>query len=64
MSRDSVRRVIAFVVDDLSMSFQSMHYVRMALKKYVENEMQPGNLISIFAQNSRRQEKMNKMRMF
>jgi VWFA-related protein len=47
ISRDSVRRIIAFVVDDLSMSFQSMSYTRKVLKKFVENEMLPGDLIAI-----------------
>jgi VWFA-related protein len=45
--REKVRRVIAFVVDDLSMGFESMQYARTALKKYVENEMQPGDLVAI-----------------
>jgi VWFA-related protein len=47
ISRDAVRRVIAFVVDDLSMTFESMQYVRKALKKFVENEMQTGDLVAI-----------------
>jgi VWFA-related protein len=47
LSRDSVRRIIAFVVDDLSMSFASMHYTRKVLQKFVENEMQPGDLMAI-----------------
>jgi VWFA-related protein len=47
LSRDKVRRVIAFVIDDLSMSFESMQYARTALKKFVENQMQPGDLIAL-----------------
>jgi VWFA-related protein len=47
LSREAVQRVIVFVVDDLSMSFESMQYTRTALKKFVEKEMQPGDLISI-----------------
>jgi VWFA-related protein len=48
LSRNAVRRVIAFVVDDLSMRFESMQYVRKALKDFVEKEMQPGDLVTIF----------------
>jgi VWFA-related protein len=41
------RRVVALVVDDLGMSFSSAHYVREALKKFVDEQMQPGDLASI-----------------
>ncbi len=44
---DQVRRTIALVVDDLSLSFQSTHYVRQALRKYVDEQMQPGDLVAI-----------------
>jgi VWFA-related protein len=47
LSREKVRRVIAFVIDDLSMSFESMQYARTALKKFVENQMESGDLIAI-----------------
>jgi len=41
------RRVLALVVDDLGMSFSSMHYARETLKKYVDEQMQPGDLAAI-----------------
>jgi VWFA-related protein len=44
---ESVRRTIALVVDDLGLSFESTAYVRMALKKYVNEQMQPGDLVAI-----------------
>jgi len=42
-----VRRTLALVVDDLSLSFESMYRVRQALQKFVDEEMQPGDLVAI-----------------
>jgi len=42
-----VRRTIAMVVDDLGLSFESTAQVRGALKKFVEEQMQPGDLVAI-----------------
>src|SRR5204862_1956665 len=44
---DQVRRTIALVVDDLGLSFESTYYVRRALKKFVDEQMQPGDLVAI-----------------
>ncbi len=44
---EKVRRTIALVVDDLSLSFQSVYYVRRALKKFVDEQMQEGDLVAI-----------------
>jgi VWFA-related protein len=44
---DQVRRTIAVVVDDLDMSFVSMAYTREALKKFVGEQMEPGDLVAI-----------------
>jgi len=44
---DQVRRAIALVVDDLGLSFESSHFVRQALKKFVDEQMQPGDLVAI-----------------
>ena len=44
---DQVRRTMALVVDDLGLSFQSTHYVRQALRKFVDQQMQPGDLVAI-----------------
>jgi VWFA-related protein len=44
---DQVRRTIALVVDDLGLSFESTYYVRQALKKFVDELMQPGDLVAI-----------------
>ena len=44
---NQVRRTIAIVVDDLNLSFQSVYYVRRALKKFVNEQMQEGDLVAI-----------------
>jgi VWFA-related protein len=44
---DQVRRTIALVVDDLGLSFESTHFVREALKSFVNKQMQPGDLVAI-----------------
>lgn len=44
---DQVRRTIALVVDDLGLSFQSTHYVRQALRDFVNKQMQPGDLVAV-----------------
>jgi VWFA-related protein len=44
---DEVKRTMALVVDDLSMSFESIAYTRDALKKFVDAQMQPGDLVAI-----------------
>jgi hypothetical protein len=45
--REDVRRMIAFVVDNLSMSFHHVHFARTALKKFMETQKQPGNVVAI-----------------
>jgi VWFA-related protein len=44
---EDVRRTIALVVDDLGLSFESTHYVRRALKKFVDEQMRAGDLVAI-----------------
>jgi VWFA-related protein len=44
---DQVRRTLALVVDDLGLSFQSTYYVRQALKKFLDQQMQPNDLVAI-----------------
>ena len=45
--RNTVRRTIALVVDDLTLSFQSVYYVRRALRKFVNEQMKEGDLVAI-----------------
>ena len=47
MRPEDVRRTIALVVDDLGLSFESTHFVRDALKNFVDRQMQPGDLVAI-----------------
>jgi VWFA-related protein len=44
---EDVRRTIALVVDDLGLSFESTYFVRRALKKIVNEQVQPGDLVAI-----------------
>ena len=44
---EDVRRTIALVVDDLGLSFPSTHFVRRALKQFVDQQMQTGDLVAI-----------------
>ncbi len=47
LNREEVRRVIVFVVDDLSMGFENINHARMALSRFVERQMQPGDLVAV-----------------
>ncbi|HEV7646186.1 MAG TPA: VWA domain-containing protein [Pyrinomonadaceae bacterium] len=47
LKRGDVRRTIAIVVDDLNLSFGSVYYTREALKKFVDQQMQPDDLVAI-----------------
>lgn len=44
---EQIRRTFALVVDDLSLSFQSAYQTRRALKKFVDDQMQGGDLVAI-----------------
>ncbi|HKX26798.1 MAG TPA: VWA domain-containing protein [Blastocatellia bacterium] len=44
---EDVKRTIAFVIDDLGLSFQSTAAARRALKKFVDEQMQEGDLVGI-----------------
>ncbi len=44
---NQIRRTIALVVDDLTLSFESTHFVKQALKDFVDNQMQEGDLVAI-----------------
>lgn len=44
---EQVRRTISLVVDDLTLSFESVYYVRRALKKFVDEQMRDGDLVAI-----------------
>ena len=44
---EQVKRTIALVVDDLTLSFESAAHVRRALKKFLDQQMQDGDLVGI-----------------
>jgi VWFA-related protein len=44
---EKVRRTVALVVDDLTLSFESAYQTRRALKKFVDEQMQDGDLVAI-----------------
>ena len=44
---EQVQRTIALIVDDLRMSFDSVHYMKEALKKFLDEQMQPNDLVAI-----------------
>jgi VWFA-related protein len=44
---EEARRTIAFIVDDLGLTFQSMALVRETLKTFVKEQMQEGDLVAI-----------------
>jgi VWFA-related protein len=47
LTADQIQRTIAIVVDDLALSFDSAVRVRDALKKWVDTQMLPGDLVAI-----------------
>ena len=46
-SPDQVARTIAIVVDDLGLSFRSIFDVRNAIHKYIDTQIEPGDLVAI-----------------
>lgn len=42
-----IQRTIAVVVDDLGMSWESMAQARQALKKFIDERVQPGDLVAV-----------------
>ncbi|MFT3744007.1 MAG: VWA domain-containing protein [Pyrinomonadaceae bacterium] len=47
LRNEQVRRTFALVVDDLTLSFESAAYTRKALKKFVDEQMEDGDLVAI-----------------
>jgi VWFA-related protein len=47
-----VRRVVALVVDDLGLSFSNTVYSREAIRKWIDEEMQPGDLVAVITTGS------------
>ena len=49
---EQVHRTLALVVDDLGLSLGSINAVKSALKKFVDQQMQPGDLVAIIRTGS------------
>ncbi len=49
---EQVRRTIALVVDDLGLSYESIGSVQRALKKFIDEQMQPNDLVAIIRTGS------------
>jgi VWFA-related protein len=47
MRPEQVRRSIVILVDDLHIPFENVVYVRKALKRFIDNDVQPGDLVAI-----------------
>ncbi len=47
LQQQEVRRTIVLMVDDLGLSWESMARVRYSLRRFVEKQMQPGDLIAV-----------------
>ena len=48
---EDVRRTILFVIDDYAMNFENGYYTKMALRNFVEKQMQQGDIVAIFRTN-------------
>ena len=49
---EDIRRTVALVVDDLALSSDSIVRIRESLKKWVDFEMQPGDLVAVVRTNA------------
>ena len=47
LRREEVRRTIALIVDDLRMSFDSVRFTKEALKKFLDEQLHPTDLVAI-----------------
>jgi len=47
LKEEDVSRTILFVVDNLSMGYEHLHYAKMGIKRFVERQMQPGDMAAI-----------------
>ena len=47
LKNEDVRRSILFMVDNLSTDFEHMHWARMSMRRFVNEQMQSGDMVSI-----------------
>ena len=48
LKAENVRRSMVLVVDDLSLSFESMYSVRRTLRKFIDEQMREGDLVAVW----------------
>ena len=51
LKKEDVRRTIIFLIDDFVMSFENGYYTKMALRNFVEKQMQSGDLVAVIRTN-------------
>ncbi|HEX8337611.1 MAG TPA: VWA domain-containing protein, partial [Pyrinomonadaceae bacterium] len=49
---EQVRRTLALVLDDLMMSAESIHLARNAVRKYINEQIEPGDLVAVIRTGS------------
>ena len=49
LREEDIRRTILFVVDNLSMNFQHLYYAKMSIKRFMERQMQPGDMVAVMS---------------
>lgn len=49
---EQIRRTIVLVVDDLTLSFENTYWVRKAVKKFIDTQMQEGDLVAVIRTSS------------
>ena len=47
LKKEDIRRTIIFALDDLSMNFEEGYCAKMALRKFVEKQMQIGDMVAV-----------------
>jgi VWFA-related protein len=47
VTRADIRRTVVFLVDNLTMDFTEVHRARMGMRRFVETQMQEGDLVAI-----------------
>jgi VWFA-related protein len=47
LRREQVQRTIALIIDDLTMSFDGVRFTKEALKKFLDEQLQPNDLVAI-----------------
>jgi VWFA-related protein len=52
LKAEAVRRTYALVVDDLGLSFESVRHVQQSLKKFINDQIQEGDLVAIIRTGS------------